>query len=167
MQCGLQDNLQSHSQQTETSPTLTNFPGTGGFCRGATNFGQHIHACELIHTLKTQRRGGVIIQLHLAKAYDKINWHYMVKTLESFGFAQHWINWIVRLVSTTSYSLLINGESTKPLCPSRGIRQGDPLSPFLFILMMEGLSRRIKSTTSAGEITGIKPFKNCPTSTHQ
>jgi hypothetical protein len=89
----------------------------------------------------------------------------MDKTLEAFGFNQHWINWIVNLVSTTSYSLLINGAPTKPFCPSRGIRQGDPLSPFLFILMMEGLSRSIKNATAASEIKGIKPFENCPTST--
>jgi hypothetical protein len=67
----------------------------------------------------------------------------------------------------TSYLLLINGAPAKPFSPSRGIRQGDMLSPFLFILMMEGLSRSIKSATVVGEITGIKPFKNCPTSTHQ
>jgi hypothetical protein len=48
-----------------------------------------IHAHELIHTLKIQSRGGMIIQLDVAKAYEKISWHYMVKNLEAFGFAQH------------------------------------------------------------------------------
>jgi hypothetical protein len=126
----------------------------------------HVHH-ELIHTLKLQRRGGMIIQIDLEKAYDKISWHYMVKTLEAFDFVQHWIKWIVSLVSMTSYSLLINGALAKPLWPSRGIRQGDPLSPFMFILMMEGISRSIKSTTTTGEIKGIKPFENFPTSMHQ
>ena len=126
-----------------------------------------IHAHELIHTLKIQRRGGMIIQLDLAKDYNKISWHYMAKTLEAFGFEQHWINWIVNLVSTTSYSLLINGAPTKPFWPLRGIRQGDLFSPFLFILMMEGLNISIKSATAAGELKGIKPFKGYPTSTHQ
>jgi hypothetical protein len=65
------------------------------------------------------------------------------------------------------YSLLINGTPKKPFWPSRGIRQGDPLSPFLFIMMMEGLRRSIKSTSVAGKIKGIKPFKKCPTFTHQ
>jgi hypothetical protein len=109
----------------------------------------------------------MIIQLDLEKAYDKIEWHYMVNTLEDFGFVQHWINSVVILVSTISYSLLINGAPSKPLWPSRGIRQGDPLSPFMFILMMEGLGRSIKSATVAGEITGIKTFENFPTSMHQ
>jgi hypothetical protein len=67
----------------------------------------------------------------------------------------------------TSYSLLINGAPTKPLWPSRGIIQGDPLSPFIFIMMMEGISRSIKSATTVGEITCIKPFENFPTSMHQ
>jgi hypothetical protein len=109
----------------------------------------------------------MIIQLDLEKVYEKISWHSMVKTLEVFGFAQHWINWIVSLVSMTSYLLLINGVPAKPLLPSRGIRQGDLLSPFMFILMMEGLSRSIKSATTTREITCIKPFENCPTSMHQ
>jgi hypothetical protein len=67
----------------------------------------------------------------------------------------------------TSYSFLINGALAKPLWPSRGIRQGDLLSPFMFILMMEGLSRSIKSATTVREITCIKPFENFPTSMHQ
>jgi hypothetical protein len=65
------------------------------------------------------------------------------------------------------YLLLINGALSKPFFPSRGIIQGDLLSPFLFILMMEGLSISIKSATATSEIKGIKPFENCPTSTHQ
>jgi hypothetical protein len=138
-----------------------------GFVEGRKFVDYIIHGHELIHTLKLQRRGGMIIQLDLAKTYDKISWHYMVKTLEAFAFGQHWINWIVSLVSMTSYSLLVNGAPTKPFWPSRSIRQGDPLSPFLLILMMERLSRSIKSATTTGEITGIKPFENCPTSTHQ
>jgi hypothetical protein len=138
-----------------------------GFVEGRQIMDNIIHAHELIHTLKIQRRGGMIIQLDLAKSYDKISWHYMVKTQEAFGFTQHWINWIINLVSMTNYSLLINGAPTKPFWPTRGIRQGDPLSPFMFILMMEGLSRSIKSATTTGEITGLKPFENFPTSTHQ
>ena len=126
-----------------------------------------IHAHELIHTLKLQKRGGMLIQLDLAKDYDKSSWHYMVKTLEAFGFTQHQISQIVNLVSTTSYSLLINGSLSKPFWPTRIIRQGYLLSPFLFILMMEGLSRSIKSATTTGEIKGIKPLENFPTSTHQ
>jgi hypothetical protein len=67
----------------------------------------------------------------------------------------------------TSYSLLINGAPTKPFRPSIGIIKWNPISPFLFILMMEGLRRSIKRASEASEIKGIKPFENCPNSTHQ
>ena len=121
----------------------------------------------IIHTLKSQRKGGMIIQLDLAKAYAKIRWNYMENTLEAFGFDQHWIKWIINLVSTTIFSLLVNWAPTKPFYTSRAIRQGDPLSSFIFILIMEGLSRSIKNTTGEGEIKGLKLFQNCSTSTKQ
>jgi hypothetical protein len=63
-----------------------------GFVEGRHIMDNIIHAHELIHTLKLQKSGGMIIQSDLAKAYEKISWHYMVKTLEAFGFTQHWIS---------------------------------------------------------------------------
>jgi hypothetical protein len=60
-----------------------------GFVEGQKIMDNIIHAHELIHTLKVHRRGGMIIQLDLEKAYEKIGWHYIVKTLETFGFTQH------------------------------------------------------------------------------
>jgi hypothetical protein len=138
-----------------------------GFVEGRQILDNIIQSHEIIHMLKSQRRGGMIIQLDLAKAYDKISWHYMAKMLEAFGFEHHRINWIVTLVSMTRYSLLINGAPTKPFHPSRGIRKGNLISPFLFILMMEGLRRILKRASVADEIKGIKPFENFPNSTHQ
>jgi len=72
----------------------------------------------------------------------------MEKTMEPYGFYNHWIKWVMTLVSMTNFSILVNGASTKPFYPSRVLRQGDPLSPFLFLLMMEGLSRTIKDVTT-------------------
>jgi hypothetical protein len=109
----------------------------------------------------------MIIQLDFAKAYDKLSWHYMEKAMEAFGFDKHWIKWVMTLVSMTSFSLLVNGAPTKPFYPSRGLRQGDPLSPFLFIIMMEGLRRTIKDAIEEGTIKGLRLYEECPTTTHQ
>jgi hypothetical protein len=109
----------------------------------------------------------MIIQLDFSKAYDKLSWHYMEKTMEAYGFDNHWIKWVMTLVSMTSFSILVNGAPAKPFYPSRGLRQGDPLSPFLFILMMEGLSRSIKVATTEGTIKGLQLYEDNPTTTHQ
>lgn len=71
------------------------------------------------------------------------------------------------LVTTTSYSILLNGSPSKTFKPSRGLRQGDPLSPFLFILMMEGLGRAIRAAKEEGRIQGLRITQGGDTVTHQ
>jgi hypothetical protein len=124
-----------------------------------------IQAHEIIHTLKSRKKDGMIIQLDFAKAYDKLSWHYMTKRMEAYSFDNHLIQWVMTLVSTTSFSILVNGSPSKPFYPSRDLRQGDPLSPFLFIFMMEGLSRTIKDATEEGTIKGLQLYEYCPTTT--
>ena len=103
-----------------------------------------IQAYEIINTQKSRKKEGMIIQLYFLKEYDKLSWNYMEKTMEAYGFDNHWIKWVMNLVSMTSFSLLVNGAPTKPFYPSKGLKQKDPFSAFLFIIMMEGLSITIK-----------------------
>eukprot|EP00253_Pinus_taeda_P003180 PITA_03180 len=109
----------------------------------------------------------MIIQLDLAKAYDKLSWSYIKAILKVYGFDQNWIRWVMALVTMTSFSILLNGAPSITFTPSRGLRQGDPLSPFLFVLMMEGLSREIKRENVEGLIQGIKLTLDGEANTHQ
>jgi hypothetical protein len=85
----------------------------------------------------------MLIKLDMSKAYDRISWNFLRKMLEAFSFAEEWVRWILGLVSTTFFSILINGSPSKNFNPSRGLRQGDPLSPYLYIILAEGLGRLI------------------------
>lgn len=109
----------------------------------------------------------MIIQLDIAKAYDKLNWSYIRATLKAYGFDQNWIRWVMALVTRTNFSILLNGAPSNTFTPSRGLRQGDPLSPFFFVLMMEGLGRAIRMANVEGGIQGIKLTPDGEPNTHQ
>ena len=71
-----------------------------------------------------------------------------------FGFEEEWIGWVMSCVNSTSFSILINGEHSNLFGASQGLRQGDPLSPYLFLLLVEGLGRLIKRNVEGGFIQG-------------
>ena len=109
----------------------------------------------------------MLIKMDIAKAYDKLNWYFMRCMLEAFGFWAEWIEGIMHLTTSTFYSILINGVPSGTFQPSRGMRQGDPLSPFLFILMAEGLGQALSHARENEELRGIKVHPEVKNHTHQ
>ena len=91
----------------------------------------------------------------------------MEKMLEAYGFFQGWVEWVMNLVTTSFFSIFLNGAPTCVFQPSLGSIQGDPLSPFLFILMEEGLSHLIKTQDENGELRGIKIHEGMDPETHE
>lgn len=138
-----------------------------GYVEGRQILDNILLAQEMIHSLQSKKAAGMLIQLDLSKAFDKVSWTYLEATLEAFGFGRPWIKWILSLVKSPRYSILVNGAPSNPFSPSRGIRQGDPLSPFLFVILMEGLSRIIAKRKAEGSIKGLQPIRSIPATTHQ
>jgi hypothetical protein len=92
-----------------------------------------------------------------------MEWDFLLSILTKLVFDSVWINWIRICVSSTSFSILINGSPFGFFTPSRGLRQGDPLSPFLFILGTEALSRMFHQQESLGILKGIRICKELST----
>jgi hypothetical protein len=79
-------------------------------------------------------------KLDMSKTYDKVEWPYLRAIMLQLGFNQTWVNLIMACVSSVSYSVFMNGYPSGLVSPTKGIRQGDPLSPYLFLICVEGLS---------------------------
>ena len=86
---------------------------------------------------------GVLCKLDLEKAYDHVNWDFLIYLLRRCGFSEKWRKWIYFCVSSIRFSILVDGSSCGFFPSSRGIRQGDPFSPMLFVIVMEAFSRLI------------------------
>uniref|UniRef100_A0A2N9EZP9 Reverse transcriptase domain-containing protein n=1 Tax=Fagus sylvatica TaxID=28930 RepID=A0A2N9EZP9_FAGSY len=123
---------------------------------------------EILHSFKKRKVKGdfVALKLDLQKAYDRVNWVFLFTVLKKFGFSPQFIGWIMECISTVSFSVLVNGGKTKHFLPSWGLRQGDPLSPYLFILCQEVLSRLIDRQFVNGDIHGVKMNVAGPAFTH-
>ena len=119
-----------------------------------------------MHHNKVGREGAMALKLDMSKAYDRVEWCYLEQIMKKMGFHQKWIGLMLACISSVSYSVLINGEPHGNIQPSQGLRQGDPLSPYLFLLCAEGLHSLIKQAEASSDMQGVALCRQGPKITH-
>ncbi|RYR39566.1 hypothetical protein Ahy_A09g045127 isoform B [Arachis hypogaea] len=140
-------------------PTLNDIiaPYQSSFVPGRNIQDNIIIAKEVMHSMKRMRGKAkfMAIKIDFEKAYDRINWDFLEKRLLEINMLRKCVGIIMKCVRTVKYNLLWNGSMTEEFSPKRGIRQGDPISPYLFVICMDALSQLIEKTV---ELNNWKPF---------
>ncbi|KAK5794834.1 hypothetical protein PVK06_036084 [Gossypium arboreum] len=106
------------------------------------------------------------LKLDMSKAYDRVEWPFIKSMMSKMGFDERFIEFIICYVNSIQYSILINGKEGLSFKPSRGLRQGDPLSPYLFLFCEEGLSALMRLASQDKKIHGAKVSRSAPPITH-
>ncbi|XP_031096925.1 uncharacterized protein LOC116001176 [Ipomoea triloba] len=123
---------------------------------------------EIMPTMRSKKgqTGFMAIKLDFEKAYNRLSWDFIRSTLAKIGFGEAWITLIMHCIQTPRMALIWNGEIIPQFTPSRGIRQGDAMSPAIFVLCMERLSQMITRSVSAGLWKGIRLSSSSPPLSH-
>ncbi|KAL9686745.1 hypothetical protein QQ045_031138 [Rhodiola kirilowii] len=122
-------------------------------------------ARELMHYIKTRNPREAeycSIKIDMRKAYDMVDWRYLEEIRLRLGFPAAWVDKVMKCVKSVTYRVRVNGLVSDKFYPERGLRQGDPLSPYLFVICTEWLTRSLEDHQNRGLIRGVKVSKNAP-----
>lgn len=139
------------------APVLNNIVSRAqsAFIKNRSIHDNFMYTQNLIRALHRDKRHGLFLKLDIAKAFDSVRWDYLMEVLEQMGFGWRWREWITMLLSSGSTAVMLNGARGRWYKHFRGLRQGDPLSPMLFILAMEPLQRLLQLATDDGMLSPI------------
>lgn len=123
-----------------------------------------IIAQEIVHSfgLKSYAQNAFMLKIDLSKAFDKLEWDFIAVALQRKGFHPHFINLVLSCINSSSFSVNINGQAYGSFNANRGIRQGCPLSPYLFVLALNELSDQLNEALSNNQINGVKLSRDGP-----
>ncbi|WOL08689.1 hypothetical protein Cni_G17442 [Canna indica] len=126
------------------------------FLKGRSTLDSYMAVSELVHFCKKIDYDALLIKLDMEKSFDSISWDFLLRLLEACGFSSIWIDWISQLLFSSESAVLVNDNPGPWFKHKKGLRQGDPLSPYLFILVADVFAKFINLARSQDTIRGIK-----------
>ena len=125
------------------------------FLKGRGLLDSVVVANEVVEEVRRKKGRCIIVKPDFEKSYDSVNWDFLIYMLKRLGFCSKWKKWIRAYLESPSISILVNGSPTDQFVPSKGLGQGDPLAPFLFLIVAEGLAGAVRQVESKGILEGI------------
>lgn len=138
----------------------------GAFVHGCQILDSVLIANDCIHSRNKARRPGLICKIDMEKAYDRVNWKFLLYLLGRMGFGIKWRTWILECLKSNSLPILINESPKGFFFATRGLRLGDLLSSFLFVIVGEARSKMMQLATNARLIKGFCPSSDVHEITH-
>ena len=138
-------------------------------CFGEAHHRQVLVAYECVHAIRKRKRKKTLcaVKLDMMKAYNRVEWSFLQQMITKLGFSQSWIAMVMRCVTSARFSVKLNGSLSEDFLPTRGLRQGDPISPYLFLFYAESFSALLKQAQREREIQGVVwahwPHNHTPT----
>ncbi|GJW43442.1 reverse transcriptase domain, reverse transcriptase zinc-binding domain protein [Tanacetum coccineum] len=130
-------------------------PNQTAFLAGRQILDGTLIANEIVHCAKKEKFNLLFFKVDFKKAFDSVNWKFLLDIMSQMGFGPKWRKWILACLSSASVSILKNGSPCKEFAMERGLRQGDPLSPFLFLIFAEALQVMMIDACNKGIYKGI------------
>ncbi|KAK4382090.1 putative mitochondrial protein [Sesamum angolense] len=144
-------------------------PAQSAFVPGRLITDNVLLAFETNHFLNTHSRGRkhfMNLKLDFSKAYDRVEWSFLKRVLGKLGFPSAFIDLIMLCISSVSYSFVLSGSQFGSISPQRGLGQGDPLSPYLFLLCTESLRALFREAANRGSVPGVAVCSRAPRISH-
>ena len=126
------------------------------FIKGRGMLDSILIANELVNEIRRKKNRAIVVKVDFRKAFDLVSWQFLYYMMGRLGFFSKWIGWVKTYMESPTLLVLVNGSPTKEFQPKIGFRQGDPISPFLFLIVAEGLARMVSQAIQKNLYKGVK-----------